>query len=171
MESYINLDLGRKCDDQDSLPEIMSIDESQGKLALEMKIVFYSNKYTGYWNARLVGGSTPREGRVEVYINNQWGTVCDDHWSTTAAQVVCQQLGYSSSTSAHGGAYFGQGSGRILLDDVSCTGSETSLATCSHLGVGSHNCGHSEDVGVVCSPGEIWVRNSFADREHTNFMK
>ena len=116
---------------------------------------------------RLAGGSNLREGRVEVNINNEWGTVCDDYWSMTDAQVICRQLGYSSPTSAPGSAHFGPGSGRILLDDVSCTGSETSLASCSHLGVGSHNCGHSEDASVVCSPGNMNKGPNFHGEEKT----
>ena len=45
---------------------------------------------------RLQGGSE-REGRVEVCINNQWGTVRDEQWSTRDAQVVCRQLGFSTT--------------------------------------------------------------------------
>ena len=88
---------------------------------------------------------------MEVYHNGEWGTVCDDWWSSTDAGVVCRQLGFGSSGSSYSRAYFGEGSGSIWLDGVTCTGSETVLFSCSHLGFGIiRSCSHSEDAGVRC---------------------
>ncbi len=43
---------------------------------------------------RLVGGTHPREGRVEICYFNQWGTICDDLWGQQDANVACKQLGF-----------------------------------------------------------------------------
>uniref|UniRef100_A0A8C4F1D2 SRCR domain-containing protein n=1 Tax=Dicentrarchus labrax TaxID=13489 RepID=A0A8C4F1D2_DICLA len=99
---------------------------------------------------RLVNSADLCSGRVEVFHNGQWGTVCDDSWDLNDANVVCKQLGCGSARSALQNAAFGQGSGPIWMDDVSCYGNEPSLKVCSHRGFGSHNCGHHEDAGVVC---------------------
>ena len=100
---------------------------------------------------RLVGGSWNGEGRVEIFYNGNWGTVCDDSWDLNDARVVCRELGYSGAVSAHSSAHFGSGSGQIWLDDVNCIGSETSIVNCPHSGWGSHDCSHGEDASVVCS--------------------
>ncbi|KAM5233653.1 neurotrypsin isoform 3-T3 [Hipposideros larvatus] len=114
---------------------------------------------------RLMDGESKKEGRVEVFINGQWGTVCDDGWTDKDAAVVCRQLGYKCMTdflhpltrSASRGAarartmaYFGEGKGPIHVDNVKCTGNERSLADCIKDDIGRHNCRHSEDAGVIC---------------------
>ena len=89
---------------------------------------------------------------MEVNYNGEWGTVCDDGWDDADAGVVCRQLGFGSSGTAIGSAGFGRGSGLIWLDDVSCTGNETLLAECGHLGINvTRSCSHAEDAGVRCS--------------------
>ena len=98
----------------------------------------------------LTGGRGLYEGRVEVYYNGQWGTVCDNKFDIRDADVLCKQLGYRSQLEVYGGAHFGQGSGPIWLDNLACTGTEISLLNCSHNGIGIHNCGHNQDAGVTC---------------------
>ena len=105
----------------------------------------------GEGQVRLVGGSGPHEGRVEVNHNGVWGTVCDDDWDLQDAMVVCRQLGYGTAVSAPGRATFGRGSGPIWYDDVRCSGHEANLTQCGHRGLGVHNCGHWDDAGVICA--------------------
>ena len=109
-----------------------------------------------------MGGSSYNEGRVEVNYNGEWGTVCDYGWDYTDAGVVCRQLGFGSSGitysyyyNYYGIPYFGQGSGPIWLDNVACTGNESTLASCGHLGLNiTRCCSHNEDVGIKCYGGQ-----------------
>ncbi|XP_033970803.1 deleted in malignant brain tumors 1 protein-like isoform X2 [Trematomus bernacchii] len=105
-----------------------------------------------YDQVRLAGsGSNNCSGRVEIFHNSTWGTVCDDNWDLDDAQVVCRQLGCGSALRAPHSAHYGEGTGPIWLGMVGCSGSESSVTECTHPGFGTHNCSHSEDAGVVCS--------------------
>ncbi|KAJ8356536.1 hypothetical protein SKAU_G00193300 [Synaphobranchus kaupii] len=93
----------------------------------------------------------PDRGRVEIYIGGEWGTVCDDLWDERSAGVACRQLGFSHALKASKQAEFGEsGTLRVLLDDVQCKGTERTLLDCQHAGIGTHNCAHYEDAGVIC---------------------
>ena len=99
---------------------------------------------------RLENGTDSAEGRVEVYLEGQWGTVCDDLWGLEDATVACRQAGYLGALQALSSAAFGEGSGPIHLDNVECAGTEQRLVDCIHVEGRFINCGHNEDAGVVC---------------------
>ena len=100
-------------------------------------------------SVRLVDGLTDTEGRVEVNYEGTWGTVCNDSsWGLNDAMVVCRMLGYSSVLAAH--VKYGQGSGTVWMSNLACTGSESSISKCPHLGWGETSCSHSQDAGVTC---------------------
>ena len=98
---------------------------------------------------RLFNGDNSTSGRVEMFINGQWGTVCDDLWTTGSSTVVCKQLGLGNTGVL---THYGKGpiNYPIHLDDVRCNGSEANILACPHLQLGVHNCSH-DDVGISCS--------------------
>jgi deleted-in-malignant-brain-tumors protein 1 len=109
---------------------------------------------------RLVGGSTQYEGRVEVCLNNAWGTVCSryhsywwwQHWYTQESNVVCRQLGHVELGSViyTNASQFGQGIGPIFASTFSCSGQESHLLDCSYSQIPHSSCTHNDDVGVKC---------------------
>ena len=111
-----------------------------------------SNDTAAEGSVRLVGGDTLLEGRVEIFLLGQWGTVCDYNWDLAEATVVCHELGYAIAVEAPRYAAFGAGSGPSWYYHVYCTGTELKLNQCSHStsNFGSA-CSHSRDAGVVCS--------------------
>ena len=97
-----------------------------------------------------MGGASLSEGRIEVFINGEWGTVCDDFFSGYEGRIVCQQLNYTGILQVAPRGEFGVGRGPIWLDNVYCLGGEEAITLCMHNGFGTSNCDHAEDVGVVC---------------------
>jgi len=96
-----------------------------------------------------------RYGGVQVYYNGTWGTVCDDGFQMEEAHMVCISLGYTQAKKTYGPVHLCHKNlppcGPILLDDLSCPPKATSVSECDHNGWGEHNCGHHQDIGVVCS--------------------
>ena len=120
---------------------------------------------------RLAGGSSYLEGRVEVFHNGRWGTVCDDLWDDRDAAVACRQLGYQGGTAIiRSPRRFGEGTGPIYLDDVECRGDESRLIDCPRRGrartIGNHNCLHLEDAGAICSAPGVTASFVGAPAEH-----
>ncbi|XP_078088716.1 CD5 antigen-like [Mustelus asterias] len=100
---------------------------------------------------RLVNGSNMCSGRVEVYRNSIWGSVCDNGWDVNAANVVCSILNCGTALSADRAAFYGEGTEAIWPYDVSCDGTESTLDQCTaKLWVGN-NCSHRKEAGVTCS--------------------
>ena len=76
--------------------------------------------------------------------------MCDDFFTLQDADVICRSLGFDRSTAFYYNAYFGAGTGSILMDNLDCQGHEEELWQCFFLGWNNHNCFHGEDVGVSC---------------------
>ncbi|XP_041484694.1 deleted in malignant brain tumors 1 protein-like [Lytechinus variegatus] len=109
---------------------------------------------------RLVNGSSDKEGRVEILYLGTWGTVCDDNWDLNDANVVCRMLGFERAESYSCCPAFGPGTGPILLDEVECEGTESNIGHCRRSDYETHNCDHSEDVGVSCIEFEVTEASS-----------
>ncbi|NWY53259.1 LOX3B oxidase, partial [Chionis minor] len=95
------------------------------------------------------------EGRIEVFYNDEWGTICDDDFTLANAHVLCRHLGFVAATGWAHSAKYGKGVGRIWLDNVNCAGGEKSIADCKHRGWGNSDCSHEEDAGVICKDERI----------------
>ena len=102
---------------------------------------------------RLVGSRL--EGRVDVYYNGTWGTICDDDWDFREARVVCRQLGFPDAEAALIDTSVPDGSGPIWLAGVYCNGDEPSLFSCQRYPMENSVgfCDHRQDAGVRCMEG------------------
>ncbi|XP_069138032.1 scavenger receptor cysteine-rich type 1 protein M130-like [Argopecten irradians] len=105
----------------------------------------------------LVDGSKPSEGRAEVTYAALPGTICDNGWSASDANVLCKQMGYPHGT-PDVNSHFGPGVGPVYLDQLACDGTESSILACPSKGWNRTTFGcdeHKDDAGVTCFP---WAR-------------
>uniref|UniRef100_A0A8C1XRP3 SRCR domain-containing protein n=1 Tax=Cyprinus carpio TaxID=7962 RepID=A0A8C1XRP3_CYPCA len=100
---------------------------------------------------RLRGGEGRCSGRLEVYHNAVWGSVCDDQWDISDAQVVCRQLGCGAALRADGNSTFGVDEGGVWMNKVECRGNEIPLWDCP-LSLNNHtDCSRKEHAGLTCA--------------------
>ncbi|XP_043093896.1 antigen WC1.1-like [Puntigrus tetrazona] len=111
----------------------------------------YQRQCTNHVPLRLSGGKGRCSGRLEVYHNAVWGSVCDDQWDIRDAQVVCRQLGCGAALRADGNSVFGAGEGVVWMNRVECRGNEIHLWDCP-LSLKNHtDCSHKEHAGLTCA--------------------
>ncbi|CAK1540979.1 unnamed protein product [Leptosia nina] len=96
---------------------------------------------------RLAGGRNNLEGRVEIYYNNTWGSICPDGWTLYEASAVCHHLALGHAVQAPQSDFFG--GSKIVLSGVECQGNETNLFTCKHRALGDVVC--PGEKGVICT--------------------
>ncbi|XP_031761237.1 soluble scavenger receptor cysteine-rich domain-containing protein SSC5D isoform X5 [Xenopus tropicalis] len=130
-------------------------------------VMFHGLSSAGILNVRLSDGPDRCTGRVEIFVHNEWGTICDDDWDMADAAVVCRELSCGTAIRAPPAAAFGFGKGKIWLDNVKCRGDESLLHQCNHKKIGAHDCDHKEDASVVCS-GSKTLLDLFEDSERVS---
>ena len=94
-------------------------------------------------------------GRLEVYINGTWGTICSDGWTINEANVACRQMGFVRAT-PEDWSYNDTSSvsnKEMLLGHVNCTGNESHLMDCIHNRFPT--CGNKIEVGIRCTRQRI----------------
>ncbi|KAK7477000.1 hypothetical protein BaRGS_00031776, partial [Batillaria attramentaria] len=103
---------------------------------------------------RLVNGSGPWEGRVELHAFGQWGSIGSDSWDSHDAMVVCRMLGYDITVPIAVKGQFGPGTGPVWLNYLGCTGTEEHLLDCRNsYALGGQSWSHYRDAGVICDNG------------------
>ena len=102
------------------------------------------------YDLRLVEGASENEGRLEIQISGVWGTVCDDFWHFSDADVACRQLGFSRALISQSIPIRGDGLPTFLYN-VTCSGNESFIWDCPNIGV-KGECFKEEDVNLVCFP-------------------
>ncbi|XP_069805688.1 antigen WC1.1-like [Dendropsophus ebraccatus] len=123
---------------------------SENKSSASVQSCLTSQSCSDNVRIRLTGRGNNCSGRVEMFYQGEWGTVCDDDWDIRDAEVVCRQIGCGSAMNATTEAVYGEGDGPIWLSEVQCNGYERALQDCWSKGWNKSDCLHKEDAGVTC---------------------
>ncbi|XP_017580595.2 scavenger receptor cysteine-rich type 1 protein M130-like [Pygocentrus nattereri] len=142
-----------KCDNSNEVAHIACSEKESDHVLQHMKCYssLHHRQCSNHLPLRLMGGNGSCSGRLEMYHNAEWGSVCDNQWDIRDAQVVCRQLGCGPALSADGSAVFGAGEGPIWLNRVKCRGNEIHLWDCPHSLKNHSDCFHRQDAGVTCA--------------------
>ncbi|KAF5304533.1 hypothetical protein FQA39_LY09584 [Lamprigera yunnana] len=127
---------------------------------------------------RLLGEKAPTEGRLQVKINNEWGTICNYGWTIENAALVCHQLGFALNPNdwfmERSEIPFAGTSENVILSNVKCTPFDTDITLCkaeraNHF---ENSCAHENDVGVRCyETSWAGVRfSALAERSNLQFI-
>ena len=134
----------------------------QLQLALTALLLFTCANAQSYGELRLVhreDGSLPAAGLLEIFLNGEWGTICDSGFDLIDANVACRQMGYRAAvgfaTAFHSPFGIGNHNQSVWLSDIDCRDSNgIHLLSCAHGEVGVHDstdCNeHFFDVAVMC---------------------
>ena len=116
--------------------------------------VIYTEKVTN-GSLKLVGGTAPHNGRLEISYKGRYGTICDDGFESVDGKVACHQLGFAGLHSLNSTTHYEEGIGQIWLESLHCQPTDLFLANCTHIGWGNNDCHHGEDIALQCN-GECY---------------
>ena len=120
---------------------------------------YYATKILGFHLTDSSCMANGISGRLQVYKDGWWGTVCDDFANRNLAKVVCRQMNLPSNNASINST-IKYGTGPIHLDNVKCTGKEKSIMDCQRSSKPA-NCDHSEDLGINCQSDDGCTANQF----------
>ena len=106
---------------------------------------------------RLADGDVPNAGRLEIYHDNSWGSVCRDEFDNIDGTVACQQLGYTGLRAYYTSNQTIHGTGMIWLDNINCSSSHVRLSQCQSRGWGVTDCHRGNDISLVCEGKSIFI--------------
>lgn len=97
---------------------------------------------------KIAGGNNDRSGRVVITIDGTSLSICDTKWTTTEANIVCRNLGYQSGTAILG-SYFGGGTGRSFIDNVTCSRNSPTILNCMHSEISTNSARCSDHISMT----------------------